>query len=687
MKRRLRSVLKLFGLAVATMAAAGPLPLPSSRAEQPDLNVLDGRAGDAPAADMMPRFLLETVGEHLTQHRQQMLQRTDPEDIRRWQHEMQEWFVGAVGGLPPSDTPLNAQVTGTIQRNGYRVEKVLLESQPGLHVTAALFLPEAERFQPPYPAVLLACGHTADGKASQTYQRGAALLAINGIAAFIFDPIDQGERHQLRDEQGRPRVWGTQAHNALGVGSMLLGNNTAQFMIHDARRCLDYLETRPDIDADRLGMTGNSGGGTQTGLVMGIEQRLKAAAPSCWITDFEHWLAYLQRRGDVPGDAEQNVAGQIGAGLDHWGYLLMRAPMPTLVCAATEDFFPIGGTRRSVAVAREIFQRLDADDRIDLAEAEGPHGWHQPLREATVEWMLRWLAGERREVREPDDLQVLSGEEIQVTPTGQVLDLEGSRSVYAINQDRMERLRQKRQAAWDEQGDAMLERVRDVTGIRKLSDLDSPEPERVGRIERDGYRIDKLVLAPEPGIVLPALAFMPAGEANGIVLWVDQDGKASEASLAAIEERVAEGDAVLAVDLRGMGETRSEQNHWYGPRNGHEGANVAVAYLIGRSYVAMRAEDVLVAARAARALAGDGAALHLVARGDQAAVPTLHAAALERAMFQTVDITGGPDSFEQIVDNPLASDQFVHTVHAALTVYDLPDLRAAIATPSSSSGW
>ena len=676
------SAQKRCAYAIAAMTVAGWLALaaaPSAAATETDLNVLGGTVAGAPADRMMARYLLARVNEQLTHHREQMLQRTAPDDIRRWQEDMRQWFVGAVGGLPPRDTPLNPQITGTVERDGYRVEKVLLQSQPGLHVTAAFFLPDPKRHEPPYPAVLVACGHSANGKGLEVYQRGAALMALSGIAAFMFDPIDQGERHQLRDERGKARVWGTRAHNALGVGSMVLGNNTSQFMIHDALRCLDYLETRPDIDANRLAMAGNSGGGTQTSLVMGTVDRLKAAAPACYITSFEHWLALLEKRGDVPGDAEQNVAGQLGAGLDHWGFLVMRAPMPVLVCAAKRDFFPIAGTRQSVNLARTVFERLDAPERIDLAETDAPHGWQQPLREATVAWMLRWLTGEDRTVREPDDLRVLTDAEIQVTPTGQVLDLDGARSVYAINNDLMDRLRREREAAWRDRGaDAMLSEMRRVTGIRRPADLPAPEPRHVGSIARDGYRIDKLILEPEPGIALPALAFLPDGGAGAVVLWLDERGKSHAEALAQIERRVAAGQAVLALDLRGLGETRSAQNHWYGARNGPYGANVAVAYMLGRSYVAMRAEDVLVAAEVARKLGGEDAAVHLIARGGRAAVPALHAAALEREVFGTVDLEGGPESFEHIVANPLAADQIVHTVHAALTVYDLAELHAVV---------
>ena len=660
-------------------SAAALFTLLAATAAGEPLAVLDGQAAGGPADRMMVRFLLDQIARQTTRHREEMLARRDPEGIRRWQTEMRNWFEAAIGGLPDRDTPLQARVTGTVEQDGYRVEKVLLESQPGVYVTAALFLPDAARHQGPYSAVLIACGHSAGGKAEDEYQRGAALLALEGIAALLFDPIDQGERHQLRNQQGRPLVQGTEAHNLLGVGSILLGTNPSRFMIHDARRCLDYLESRPDIDGDRLAMAGNSGGGTQTTHVMGIEDRLRAAAPACFITDFGHWLALVEKRGDVPGDAEQNVAGQLAAGLDHWGFLTLRAPMPVLVCAATRDFFPIAGTRRSVEVARAVFERLGHPDRIDLVETDAEHGWQQPLREATATWMLHWLCDQNRAVREPRGLRVLSDREIRVTPTGEVLDLAGARSTYDLNAELMTRLRKERQAAWAARGrGAMLGEVRRVTGIRPLAELPAAEPRHVGSEQRPGYRIDRLVIEPEPGIVLPAVAFVPPGDVTAVTLWLDDRGKAHPEAVAAIERRVAAGEAVLAVDLRGLGETRSRDNPWYNPRNGRDAATVALAWMLGRSTVAMRAEDVLVVARVARGLASAGPPVNLVARGGQAAVPALHAAALERGVFGTVDLAGGPESFEEIVAAPLASDQFVHTVHAALTVYDLPLLRQAL---------
>lgn len=677
------ALIAIFVPAAAKTAATAAGDEPASGAGDavdPATLVLDGRFGEHDADQMMHAFLIDAVARRSAARRDEVAGLAGPEALQQWQKSMRAWFIDAVGGLPPDDTPLNAVVTGEASRPGYRVEKILLESQPGHHVTANLFLPYSPGFEPPYAAVLVACGHSATGKGAEIYQRGAALFAVNGIAALMFDPIDQGERHQLRRDDGQPVAQGTRAHNLLGIGSMLLGNNTAQFMIHDARRCLDYLQSRDDIDPDRIGMAGNSGGGTQTSLVMGIEPRIKAAAPSCYITAFEEWFGYIRERGDVPADAEQCIAGQIEAGLDHWGFLLMTAPRPVLVCAAEQDFFPIAGTRRAIEFTTPLFERMDATNRLALVVDPGTHGWQTSLREASVEWMLYWLNGERRDVTEPDDLELLTDEEIQVTETGAVLDLDGARSTYDINADRMARLREGRESLWGGDLAATLDEVRRVTGIRPLDQLPEPRVERLEPVPRDGHALHPMRIEAEEGIVLPAVALVP-GDGNGeVVLWLDARGKSDPAVLAdpLVGRHLEAGRTVLAVDLRGLGETQSPPNPWYGI----ESAYHVVAYLLDRSYVAMRAEDVLSALVAARQLAGGDAGepvVHLVARGAEAAVPTLHAAALERSRFASVDIDGGPGSYEEVVANPVQGPgHLANVVHAALTAYDLPDLRRVI---------
>ena len=211
-------------------------------------------------------------------------------DRRDHQKRMREEFLKAIGGLPER-TPLNPQVVGCISRRGYRVEKIIFESQPKHYVTALMFLPDPQRFKPPYPGVLVPCGHvTVLSKAHPEYQSMGALLALAGMAALVFDPIDQGERMQLLDAKGEAIFPEKGGHTMIGLGCIPLGRNTARFEIWDGMRAIDYLQSRPEVDPQRIGCTGNSGGGTQTSYLMALDDRIRAAAPSCCLVGLPRLL-------------------------------------------------------------------------------------------------------------------------------------------------------------------------------------------------------------------------------------------------------------------------------------------------------------------------------------------------------------------------------------------------------------
>src|SRR5690606_36973353 len=146
--------------------------------------------------------------QHFQVWREQYEHRTDLDDIPAYQQRLREGFIQRIGGLP-GPAPLRAQITGTVQREGYSVEKVLLESEPQFYVTAGLFLPDPEKFPPPWPAVIVVCGHSNEGKLQDGYQRGTALAALHGLAAMIVDPVGQGERMQVLKEDGAPAVSGS----------------------------------------------------------------------------------------------------------------------------------------------------------------------------------------------------------------------------------------------------------------------------------------------------------------------------------------------------------------------------------------------------------------------------------------------------------------------------------------------
>ena len=654
---------------LVTMVVCLGLMLNAVVFSQEDLRVLPEKIDHVAPADMMSHYLRRLAGQKFENWKQEYEQRKTPEQIAEYQKRLREKFIEAIGDLPER-SPLNPQVTGIIQRDGYRVEKVIFESQPKHHVSALLFLPDAGKYKPPYPGVLVPCGHSANGKAHDAYQTMGALLALNGMAGLVFDPIDQGERSQMPSQL--PKLAGTRAHTMLGIGSILLGRNTARFEIWDGMRAIDYLQSRPEVDPKRIGCTGNSGGGTQTSYLMSLDERIVAAAPSCYITGFERLLDTIG-----PQDAEQNIHGQIAFGMDHADYLMMRAPMPILICAATEDFFDITGVWNSFRYAKRLFPRMEFAERIDLLENDAGHNYNRLQRQGVVRWMSRWLLDKDVPITEPE-IKLLSDEEVRCAPGGQVMNLDGARSTYDLNRDLEKNLAIRRKKQWAAGNHAeLLDEVRRIAGIRKLAELSESIVTRSGTVERDGYQIRKMILTPEDGIYLPALMFVPGTDAGqATVLYIHEEGKSADAAPGGpIEAMVKAGKRVLAVDVRGTGETQQSKQNKFTDAIGLDWKDVFTAYLLGRSYVGMRAEDVLVCARFLQH--EQAGPVELIAAGN-VTTPALHAAALEPELFGSVRLTGLLSSWSNVIESGRSYNQQVNTVHGALTRYDLPDLAAAL---------
>ncbi len=621
--------------------------------------VLDEQTAGGPPATLVYRSLrarMAGAGERLRRETDAL---GTPEALRAWQDRMRAQVLNALGGLPER-APLRARVTGSVAREGYRVEKVLFESRPAFFVTALLFLPDRERFAPPVPGVIVPCGHSANGKGLPAYQRAALLAAVNGVAALLYDPIDQGERLQ-----GTPGRSGVHGHNDTGVLAALVGWNTATFRIGDGMRALDYLASRPEVDPARLGCMGNSGGGTLTTYLAALDPRIRAASPNCY-------LSSLQRVCEAigPQDAEQNLFGQMAFGLEHAGWLLLRAPHPTRVGAAQKDFFPIDGTRQTFAEVRAVYERLGMADRIACVEAEGPHGWSEPLRQASVAWMSRWL-GQGGTLRVPPETEMgLAAEEVRVTPQGQVARLPGARSVYDLLREEAARLEALRPAL-DRQG--LAEAVRRCAKIAPVTALPIPVTRVCGVTPCDdqGSRgeIRRVLLTGSAGGMIPAVFVKPAVPRGAPVLVVDGAGKTN--AVAEVAARMAEGRAVLVADLCGFGETYGSAHAFYGAENRDEELAV-LAYLLGDSLVGLRAETLLVCARWLAAACGRER-VELRAAG-WAVTPALHAAAAEPGLFSRVTWQGEPPDWSGVIARG-QRHRFADVVHGALRHYDLGDLR------------
>ena len=666
-----------------------------------DLRVLvDGMAQD----EMLHQYLLDKVHKALDANTEEYEKLKTPEQIAAYQKRMKRFFIEQLGGFPKR-TPLRAKVTGTIQRDGYRVEKIIYQSQPKFYVTALLYLPDDNNFcthhaprdetNPPsrdetnpssrdgknlttpatYPGVLVPCGHSNNGKASETYQQACILLAKNGFVVLCYDPIEQGERYQLLDKNGKPLIGNVKGHNALNVTSMLIGRNAATYRIWDGIRGIDYLVSRPEVDPERIGCTGNSGGGTLTSYIMALDERVDCAAPCCYLTSFERLLDTIG-----PQDAEQTIFGQIPFGMDHAEYVIMRAPRPTLMCTATHDFFDIAGSWDTFRRAKRIYARLGFPERVGLIETDAKHGFSKQLRVGAVRWMRRWLLGIDDAITEPES-PILSDEEAQVTEKGQVVLVDGARTTYEIDADLEKQLAKNRQEIWQGDKSQALQAVRRVAGIRKLSELPRFECKKVGRVDRQGYHIEKLVLSNEPLLRLTALAFVPdnrSADADAY-LFLNADGKAADAAVGGpIDELVKQGHLVLAFDPRAIGETEHKK-HYYHDTMGPLWAECAVAYLMGTSMVAMQSEDIAVAAAFLRDYESPQKPrkVHLVSTG-KIGVAALHTAALEPDLLESLTLNRCLDSWSDVFYTPMAKRLYSTLVFAALKTYDLPNLRSAL---------
>lgn len=563
----------------------------------------------------------------------------------------------------PQRTPLNARITGTVQGDRFTIEKLLFESQPGFHVTANLYRPAGDG---PFPAILHPVGHAENGKAYVAYQRANQLLARHGFVVLCYDPIGQGERKQIFDDDHTPAHRASGEHQQLGVAPILLGRGLASYMVWDGVRALDYLCSRADVDPQRIGCTGNSGGGNLTSYLMAYDDRIAAAAPGCFMTTHRR---KNERPG--PGDAEQNLFAQIRDGFDHPDFILTRAPKPTLILAATDDFVPIEGTWEAFRQAKRVYAKLGFPERVQLVEADAKHGFSRTLREAAVRFFARWLQGRLVAVfDDEEETGLLSEKELQVTDGGQVVELDDARSILDLFVEHERQLAAHRPQV-------TRESVRQITGIRPLEKLPLPKVEKRTlpgqRSATDKQPTNdtlvagprKLVFRPESGIVLPAL-YWAAGDRDGVLI-----APAAEVSAAVTdaEKLNAAGHPVLVVNVRDSGETRTRNWRFFG-------ADFYIAHMLGRCWLGMRSEDLLVCGRWL-SQQNDGESIRLAADGEIGPA-ALHAAALEPELFKAPQVRDGLTSWRELMTSTKAHPHLHNAVHGALRYYDLNDLRALL---------
>ncbi len=658
----------LLGLCVPALA------LPLSAQSQNNLDFLTGLPDYRQVRSMLHDYLMLQAVRQLDERGKKVEQISTPEEVAKRRAYIREQMVKDLGGFPQM-TPLNARVVGTLDRDGYKIDKVIFESQPNFYVTGNLYLPKSGH--PPYPGVLFPLGHEEGGKSNADWQQTLGEMARRGYVGFAWDPVGQGERVQLYDadlEAGKIPA-STAEHTDMGAQCLLLGDALARYTIWDGMRALDYLISRPEVDAQRIACTGNSGGGTHTAYLAALDDRIKVAMPSCYITS---WKRLLESIG--PQDAEQCLPPWIEQGLDHGDFIIAFSPKPYLILSAIRDFVSINGARETYAEAQHIYSVLGVPGHVSQFEADNGHGYSEPRRVAAYQWLDRWFKGKADESPEVP-VAPASEEELRCTPSGQVNTSLGGETVFSLNEKRYGEIRPHRRQlitpqAVEEFREQIKDKVKQLAGYEHANVELNVKP--FGTIQKDGYHIDKLTYRSEPGIDIPSLLFVPEGGQARMpaVLYVNSKGKSAGA--AEIEAMVKGGMVVLAIDARGWGETGP--NAEAGER-GQLFPNYGVAMiamLLGKTLVAMRAEDIqcgadLLASRAevdAERIYGMG-----VGGG---AVPLLHQAVFDNRLKKII-LQEGLVSYGMAESYKIQRGIFESIIPGVLKEYDLPDLVAVLA--------
>ena len=502
---------------------------------------------------------------------------------------VRDHFMIAIGGLPEERSPLNVQCTGTLDRGAFTIEKLIYESLPGFYVTAALYLPKG--IVSAQPAVVFVHGHSDLGKAYPVYQAVCVDLASNGFVVLAVDPPGQGERFQYFDPEKGERIIGgcTTEHTYAGLQFTLAGASIGRHFIWDVMRGVDYLETRPEVDPTRIGLTGNSGGGTQSCLLMMSEPRFAASVPCTFVMTLESYMKTGQAQ-----DSEQIVPGCFVNGPDHDDYITAMAPKPVLVGAAAYDYFPIEGAIEAVERAKRIYALYGAEDKVDIAIGPTRHEYSPPLREACVNWYKRHFRGESPDFTTAEP-EILPDEALWATPNGQVLDLHpNSKTVFDLNRERLE-VSSGPQFGVNRDTDHMRETIAEVLGIPEGRNQ-KIYPRIVAENVVDGYRTEEIFFFSEPNIVVTGTFIHPL---EGTVveqtdLIVFENGTSDNPDRREwLEARLASGRQLFVFDPRGIGGVQVRSfNRDVHPHDG-EFKLASDAMMLGISTMGLRVFDIL----------------------------------------------------------------------------------------------
>ena len=581
---------------------------------------------------------------------------SDPENSDQWEArraEVEPALRRALGFDPwPEKTSLETRVTGRSDRETYTIENVLFQSKPHFYVTANVYVPkQAPR---PLPAIVVTAGHAMEqGKNYDLYRTAQLGLVHQGFLVLAYDPIGQGER----------RLPGN-SHD-VSYAALLSGKSNLHYMVWDSIRAVDYLLTRDDVDPNRIGLTGNSGGGLNTMYTMPVEPRFSAGASFCCLCSYEAWIADGGNHcicSHLPGVCRE---------FEQFEFVGLCAPRPFLAGnGANDPIFPVAGVRKTIDRAGKIYALHDGADRVRLQEAPLPHGWSGPLREAAYGWFERWLQGRgdgspRAEpVLELEDWQSI---DLRVFKDGKMPD-DAITYVQAAREEAKRLIASYPPVPDDEAArGAWAEKLREeLWGLLGGKPPErEPVAESLGVFQWNGHTVERLAIQTEDTLEVPAFLIRPARTSTPLraVIMLDDEGIQTVRRSQVANGLLDRGIAVLAMDVRGLGEVKVHENHC-----------ASDAIILGRPMLAQQAWDVVCAARYLASRADiDGNRIAVYGRGSVGMIATLSGSLFDG--INAVVAEGTTGSFLHTIADPLPQPRWIYAPNI-LRAADVPQLIA-----------
>lgn len=574
----------------------------------------------------------------------------------------------AIAGDFPERGALNAQVLGSVKGTGYTIERILFESLPGRYVTANLYLPDNGRKK--HPASLELCGHGLWGKGA--YSVSAELMAVNGIAVMVVDPIGQGERLQLIDEKGNPVTRGaTTEHTLLNAGLNLVGTSLAAQEFWDNSRALDYLMTREDIDCDNIGVYGSSGGGTQTAYFLGLDNRVKVAAICSFFSTRERTI---ELQG--PSDGCQHIPYEGREQLEVPDFAMMIAPRPLLILSGKYDFVDLWGAKQGFDELKRCYAALGCPEKVDMLVVETGHGLGHEKRLKLVSWFKRWLQGvtDVELVEAPDDK--FTFQQTNCTVKGQVnISVSGAVSLMEENRRLFAGWQPRREAFLGQNRDVIEKKVLELLGLEGVPQ--SPiRIEQTGHESLRGYEQYKYQIIRDGEMPVPCVVLVPetATTDSSVEIHLLEAGKS-----VFLDEytnyiaNLTNGNIIVAADFRGLGETTDPAFYTDAKYWNREYRNAMTSMHIGRPIMGQRVVDFIsLLDFCSQDTTLKSHKIRVFADGVYGPV-TIHAAFLDERI-SSVTISRSLKSWKSYLENPVQRDMYSNVLYGVVKYYDLSDL-------------